>query len=404
MPQFQCKLISPTGRVFETILEAESTIKLYELTQSRNENVISIKKYSEGIKWDRFTKAFNKVKAQELENFTSQLVVMLKAGVPLIDSLKTISEQIESKRLKEVVTDVMERVNSGASFSKSLARYPDVFNFLYINMTRVGETTGSLDKVLDHLREFIHHDIEVRRKVKSAMRYPTIVLGFLITAFTSAIVFVIPQFATLFGDAGVQLPLPTRMMLFASKALTDYGGFTLVFVVGLVFLFRFLKSRPNGAYQLDLLKLHLPVFKDLILFSSIARFAHIMETLNKSGIKIVRAMEITQQTIENRVIADDIANAREQVMEGVSLAKGLSESKHIPPMMIMMISAGEKSGALESMLSNVAEQYDTVVKSKIEGLSAAIEPLLTIVIGAFLLVFALAIFLPMWNIADVLIK
>jgi type II secretory pathway component PulF len=401
MAEFKCKMISVEGTVFEAVVEAESQFEIYEKAELRNEGVLSVEKYKKPFSLQSYLNNLQRIKPQDLENFTSQLVVMLKAGVPLIDSLKSIVEQLATEKMRNIINEVIEAVESGKSFSKSLKQYPKVFDTLYVNMVMVGETTGVLDVILTHLRDFIHHDIAVRRKIKSAMRYPLIVISVLIIAFIGAIGFIIPRFADLYSSANVELPLPTLMMIGLSKAVTDYWLITVTVAGLIIFTLRYYISKPAGAFRFDRLKLMVPVFKHLVLESSLARFAHILETLNRSGIKIIRSLEITEQTIENRVISKDIAIAREKVIEGISLAESLSGSKHFPKTMIMMLAVGEESGALDSMLVNISEQYDTSVDMRIEGLSAAIEPMLTVGIGGFLLVFALAIFLPMWRIIDV---
>ena len=344
---------------------------------------------------------FYKVKPQDLENFTSQLVVMLKAGVPLVKSLETLVQQLESKNFKSIVDDIIKQVNRGVIFSKALSKYPKVFNGLYVNMVKVGETTGSLDEILEHIRSFLHHDIAVKRKIKAAMRYPIIVMSVLGLAFVAAIGFIMPRFAEMFASAEIALPLPTRMLIFLSVIITKYWFITFISILIGTYSIRFYINRPAGAYQFDVIKLAMPVFKDIVLQSTMARFAHILETLSRSGVKIVKALEIVEQTLGNRVIEKDIENAREEVIQGIPIADALSKSKHIPKMTIMMISTGEQSGALDDMLHNIAEQYDASVKTKIDGLAAAIEPLLTIIIGVFLLIFALSIFLPMWRMIDV---
>jgi type IV pilus assembly protein PilC len=402
MPQYQVKSVSADGRIFESVVNAEGKMDIFNEASEKNESIISITDYKESFSFARFQNIFYRVKPQELENFTSQLVVMLRAGVPLVDSLETISAQLESPKLEEIIKDIVDKVNGGMIFSKALSNYPRVFNTLYVSMVKVGETTGSMDVVLNHVREFLHHDIAVKRKVKSAMRYPIIVMGILAVAFVAMIAFVIPQFASMFASANVALPLPTRILIFLSDVITKYWFATFGSLVIISGLLRFYLNKPGGAYQFDFLKLMLPVFKHIVIESSIARFAHILETLSKSGVKIIKALEVTQDTIENRVISKDIENAIEQVSQGVPIADALSGSKFFPPMTLMMISAGEKSGALEEMLQNIAEQYDTSVNQKIEGLSAAIEPILTIIIAVFLLIFAMAIFLPMWSLTDVI--
>ena len=401
MPQYQVKLVSESGKIIDSVINAENSMQIYDQASAKNECIISFKKYKEPFSLNKLQNKLYRIKPQELENFTSQLVVMLKAGVPLVESLETIGVELESEKMEEIVKDLIEKINGGMIFSKALSHYPRVFNSLYVSMAKVGETTGSMDTVLEHVRTFLHHDIAVKRKVKSAMRYPMIVMSILVIAFTAAIVFIIPQFSSMFANADMVLPLPTRILIFLSEAITTYWAVTLSSVVILTTVLRFYLNRPGGAYQFDTLKLMMPVFKHIVLESSIARFAHILETLSKSGVKIIKALDITQETIDNRVISNDIKKATEKVSQGISLAESLSDSKHFPKMTIMMIGAGERSGSLEAMLANVAEQYDTSVNLKIEGLSAAIEPLLTIIIAAFLLVFALAIFLPMWSMTDI---
>lgn len=402
MTQFQVRSVNESGKIIELVVNVKNKMDIYDQANAKNESILSVKKYKEPFSFNRLQNKFYRIKPQELENFTAQLVVMLKAGVPLIESLEMLGKQLESEKMEEIVQDIIKKINGGMIFSKALSHYPRVFNSLYVSMAKVGETTGSMDTVLDHVKDFLHKDIAIKRKVKSAMRYPMIVMTILIIAFTAAIAFIIPQFSSMFASADMVLPLPTRILVFLSDMITKYFAITFTVVVITIALLKFYLNKPGGAYQFDTLKLMMPVFKNIVLESSIARFAHVLKTLSKSGVKIINALEITQETIENRVISRDIGNAIEKVSKGISIADALSESKHFPQMTIMMIGAGEKSGALEAMLGNIAEQYDISVDLKIEGLSAAIEPLLTIIIAAFLLVFALAIFLPMWNMTDVI--
>ncbi|MEE8341132.1 MAG: type II secretion system F family protein [Candidatus Neomarinimicrobiota bacterium] len=401
MSQYKCKLVNLNGEIIEDVFEASSIFELKRSILGNDECPISIKKVRLPSINTNFMDKFYKIKPQDLENFTSQLVVMLKAGVPLVKSLETVEQQFEATKFKNTIEDVIEKVNNGVVFSKALGEYPRAFNSLYVNMVKVGETTGSLDVILDHIRGFLHHDIAVKRKIKSAMRYPIIVMSILVLAFVAAIGFIMPRFATMFGNAGIALPLPTKALIFLSILITKYWFITFWVIVIIIVAIRFYIHRPAGAYRFDAIKLAMPVFKDIVLQSTLARFAHILETLSRSGVKIVQALEIVEHTLGNRVIAKDVATARELVIQGVPIADALSESKHIPQMTIMMISTGEQAGALDDMLKNIAEQYDAVVRAKIDGLASAIEPLLTILIGAFLLIFALSIFLPMWKMIDI---
>ncbi len=381
----------------ETTIEADSKFEVYEIMESENNTLLSLKEKAEPINLQVFPKFRKVVKPQELENLTSQLVVMLKAGVPLIECLESIEEQAETDKLQKILQDIIQKVRSGQPFSSALADHPNVFNTLYVNMVKIGEATGVLEGILDNLRVFIRHDIQVSKNIKAALRYPIIVLTILALAFTGAIVFIIPKFSKMFLSAGVTLPLPTRILIGISHMFINYWWITLLAIIGIITALRFYLKTNAGAVSFDKLKLSIPIFKDIILKSSVARFAHILQTLMKSGIQIVKALEITELTLENRILKKDISSAKGQVVEGVSLSESLSDSRYFPKMTIKMISIGERSGSLEQMLENIAHQYDTEVDAKIDGLSAVIEPLMTVLIGIFLLIFAMGIFLPMWD-------
>ncbi len=387
------------GIVQEVILDADSKFEIFDRVEKQGEMVLSVKEHKEPFKLP-FTGG-SKIKPQQLENFTGQLVVMLGAGVPLVDSLESLAEQSETDAMKKVIGDIVDKVKNGAPFSSALEEHPATFDKLYIAMVKVGESTGVLEQILDHLRVFIRHDIEVTNNIKAAMRYPIIVTTILVMAFIGAIVFIIPKFQHMFESSGVELPLPTKMMIALSTFFLDYWWLAILLTVTSIGLFKFIVSKPAGAYQFDLFKLKIPVFKEIFLKSDIARFAHILETLNRSGIQILQALEITEGTITNLVLSKTVGDAKDKVAEGITLAEALSENKHFPIMTIKMIAIGEQSGALDKMLVSIAQQYDEIVDNLIEGLSAAIEPLLTIVIGVFLLLFASSIFLPMWSMVDV---
>jgi len=397
LPKFECKLITEEGIVHYSVIDARSKFEIFEQMETQNEVVLSVKKFKKPFNLEEWSSSLKKINPQELENFTSQLVVMLGAGVPLMGSLESIIEQAESQNMQKIIRDIVSKLERGLTLSQALGDYPKVFSNLYVNMVKVGEATGVLERILDHLSSFIRHDIEVRKKIKSAMRYPIIVFCVLILAFTGAIIFIVPKFADMFGKSGVQLPLPTRMLLGISDFFVHYWWLGIIIVVSIISAYRYIASQAKGLYLIDSMKLRMPIFKDIIIKSSIARFAHILETLNRSGIQIIKALEITEQTLENVVISGGVKDAKVMVEEGIPLAEALGHMSFFPPMTLKMISVGESSGALDKMLLNIARQYDMDVDDKVDGLSAAVEPIMTIVIGVFLLIFALGIFLPMWD-------
>ncbi len=397
MPQYSCRFVTEDGNIIESIVEAESKFEIYEMAEDRNEMVLSVKKYRKPFNLAEWFNRRKKVKPQELENFTTQLAIMLNAGVPLIACIEALVEQTESENMQNVLKELIDKVNSGLSLSQAMSEFPGVFDDMYVNMIRAGESAGVLEHILTRLSDFIQHDIQVRSNIKKAMRYPLIVLTAITAAFIGAIVFIIPRFAKMFIAQGIELPLPTRIMIGVSNFVINYWWLAIAGIIGIIFGVHSFVRTPRGAYLLDLLKLKSPVFKDIVIKSTIARFAHMLETLTKAGIQIIRALETTEGTIGNLVIANDIRKAREDVEKGISLAGALGKSHWFPGMTIRMISVGEQSGSLEKMLENIARQYDENVDAKINKLSASIEPIMTVAMGGLLLLIALGIFLPMWN-------
>ncbi len=400
MPEFNCKLISDDGTVLERVITANSKFEIYEAAENRNELVLEVKEIKTSFNINTWLEKQSKVKPQEIEHFTKQLTIMLNAGVPLLSSLEALEDQAETAQMKNIIKSLVEKLNSGESFSQALSAYPKAFSPIYVFMIEAGEKAGVLDTILKRLAKFIGHEVQVVANVKAALRYPIIVFTALILAFVGAIVFIIPKFSKLFKAQNIDLPLPTRILIGVSDALTKYGLYTFVIVVlvlaSLIYYFR----TPKGRWTMDLIKLKLPVFKLIIVKSTIARFSHMMETLSRGGILIIEALEITQKTVGNLVIGRDIERAKNSVAEGVSLADALTKSKYFPSMAIKMISIGEKAGALDEMLLNIATQYDDEVDDLIKRLSTLIEPLMTVMMGAFLLLIALGIFLPMWKMYD----
>ena len=398
MPEFAIRIMSDSGTVEERVITAESKMDVYTQADDRGEMLLSVKEAKAGaLSVGGLLKQRKKVKPAEVENFTVQLGIMFRSGIPLIGALEALEEQAETDTMQAVVKGLIKDVSGGKSLSQAMELYPGVFSLLYVNMIRAGETAGVMEQILGRLGSFIKHDQEVTRNVKSALRYPMIVTSALSMAFGGAMVFIVPKFSTMFGSKGIDLPMPTVIMIIISDFLIHFWPVVIGAVVLGIFSFKSFAKTEQGRYSVDNFKLHVPVFRDIFLKTNIARFAHMLETLSKGGIQIIRSLETVEQTVGNVVIGKEIANARAEVEKGVGLAEALSKSKYFPKMTVKMIAVGEKSGALDDMMANVAEQYDTEVDAKIAGLSAAIEPIMTVFLGGMLLFLALGIFLPMWN-------
>lgn len=397
MQEFDCRLITDDGAVLEKVISADSRYEIYDSAETRNEMVLSIKKHREPFSLEDFLDKFQKVKPREIEHFTTQLMIMLRAGIPLLTCLEALVEQTETKKMEKIIHSLADQLNSGTSLSQAMRKYPRVFSLMYANMIEAGEKSGALDSILLRLSKFIGHEIEILDNVKSAMRYPIIVLCALTAAFTVVVVFVIPRFAKLFKSQGLELPLPTRIMIGLSDTISNYWLLILAILVLVVGSILFFIRTPKGEWTADFIKLRVPIFKVIFLKSAIARFAHMLETLSRGGIQIVSALETVEKTVGNLCVGRSIAKAREDVSTGVSLESALSKSKYFPVMTLKMISVGEQSGAMDDMLSNIASQYDEEVDRLTKKLSTMIEPIITVIMGAFILFMALGIFLPMWK-------
>ncbi|MFQ6605958.1 MAG: type II secretion system F family protein [Fidelibacterota bacterium] len=397
MPRFNCRIVTDDGTITESILEAESKFDIYDQAEARNEMVLSIKPFKKPMDVGQLFRKKKKVKPEDLESFTTQLSVLIDSGVPLITAIEAVAEQTDSANMQEVLLGIVDKVNSGIPLSGAMAEYPSVFNDLYVNMIKAGESAGVLDEILGRLSIFIQKDMEVSRNIKKAMRYPMMVGGAMVLAFIGTVMFIIPKFAVMFERQDMELPLPTRILLGLSDFMVGYWYIFFSLVFGIIFGLRWFVKTKEGAFLFDLFKLKFPIFKHIVLKSTIARFAHMLETLTHGGVQIVQSLQTAEGTVGNLVISRDIRIARENVEKGISLAESLSRSKWFPQVVIKMISIGEKSGALEKMLENVARQADMDVDARISRLSSAIEPLMTVVMGFFLVILAMGILLPMFG-------
>jgi MSHA biogenesis protein MshG len=399
MPQFEYKIIGSDGIPLTEKVESGSREELASSLEANGNMIISIKEVRER---NPFSFSFGEqVKADEIAEFTDQLYTMLDAGVPLVASLEAIAEQWENPSFKRVIQKVIFDINSGLSLSIALARHPKFFTELYVSMIASGEKAGTVDSVLKRLSSFIERDISTRKAVKSALRYPIIVFSAMIVAFLVAITFVIPRFATLFANQGIELPLPTRILIATSNFAQNYWWVIIISIVLFVVLFNRFTATERGRLWWDGKKMAVPIFGPLITKAALARFAHTFSALTASGIQIIDALTSVSETVGNKAIGHDILIAKEEVLGGNTLSKALKKSRYFPPLTLRMLDIGEQAGAIDTMLQNVAKQYDKEVDYHVKRLSGMIEPIMTLFMGVFVVILALGIFLPMWNMYSV---
>lgn len=338
-----------------------------------------------------------RVKLQDMIIFTRQLATMLSAGIPLLECLEILAEQTEDMGFKAVIDQMVEDVRSGSDFSQALGKHPRCFTNIYVNMIKAGEASGQLDEILVRLAEYQEATAALRAKIRGAMTYPSVslVLIFSITIFL--LVFIIPKFQEIFTGMSIELPRPTRIVLAVSSFMTNQWYVWVFGAVGFFFGVTAYGKTPGGRRQIDWFKLRVPIFGPLFKKVSISRFARTFATLIQSGVPILGALEIVAQTAGNKVIEDAVIEAATSVRQGDTLANPLSKSGVFPPMVTRMISIGEKSGALESLLEKISEFYDQQVSSTVEQLTSLIEPIMIGVMGVVVGGMVLAIFLPIFE-------
>jgi type II secretory pathway component PulF len=306
--------------------------------------------------------------------------------------------------MKGVINTIMKDIEGGSFLSEALVKHPKVFPALYVSMIKAGEAAGTLDEILERLATLTEHEKDIRTKIKAATFYPRIVVTVISGAFIILMTFVVPRFATMFSRFGATLPLPTRIMIGINDIFHHYWYLMIILLAAIVLGFHWYKNTRNGRLRLDSLKIRVPIFGPLFLKIAMSRFAHILGMLMRSGVAILDTLEIASATVTNKVISQEINKLREGVREGSGLSEPLKQSGVFPPIVVQMISVGEQSGKLDEMMPKVSQHYDLEVEYTIKNLSTLIEPVLIITIGGIVLFLALAIFLPMWDIARVMTR
>lgn len=343
----------------------------------------------------------DRVSPKEVAVFSRQFATMIASGLSLLRALSILAEQTENTTLAEVILEVKGDVEKGESLSQALAKHPKVFNQLYVSMVRAGETGGLLDDSLKRVADTLEAQVALKNKIRSAMMYPVAVAVLVVIITAAMLIFIVPMFEDLYADLGnASLPLPTQVLLSISGFLTTYWYIAVIGLVLGIFGFRRWKKTESGRRAWDSFKLRMPIFGKLMHKSALARFSHTMAALTRTGVPILQAMEIVAETSGNAVVEEAVMASRSSVSEGESIAKPMAERKVFPPMVVQMVAVGEETGALDTMLEKIGEFYDDEVETMVEGLTSLIEPLLVVVIGAVVGGMLIALYLPMFNIVN----
>jgi type IV pilus assembly protein PilC len=342
--------------------------------------------------------AFKKVKPKSLQIFARQLATMIEAGVSVVAALVTLEEQTDDKYLQEVIADVRSDVESGVILSKAMARHPKVFNRLFVSMVQAGESSGTLDTVLDRVAMQIEKETQIKRRVKGAMVYPSVVLTFATLVLIFMLLFIVPVFVNVFNQLNGQLPTPTKIVMGASNALRHYWFIIFPAIGGIVFALRRYKKTEQGRQKWDTLKLKIPMkIGDVVQKIALARFSRTLSTLVAAGVDIITALEITGGTAGNWVLEKSLVTIRERVHEGVPISEPLADDPIFPPMVSQMVKIGEETGELDKMLGKVADFYEDEVDASIQSLTSIIEPILMIGVGVMVGTIVISMYLPMFK-------
>jgi len=326
-----------------------------------------------------------------------QLYTLTKAGVPILRALAGLRDSTPNRALARVLSGVRENLEAGRELSVAIARYPKVFSPLFLNLVRVGEMTGRLEEVFLRLAEYYGFEKYIREKIKAAVRYPIFVLTAMVAAIVVVNIFVIPVFAKMFSSFGAQLPLMTRILIGTSEIFVQYWPMMLIVAAAAIFTARLWIATPPGRYVWDRMKLRLPIAGPLIHKATMARFARAFALTGKSGVPIVQALAVVGEVVENVFVRGRVEKMREGIERGESILVTATATGVFNPVVLQMIAVGEETGEIDSLMQEIAEMYERDVEFEIEALASRIEPILLVFIGAMVLVLALGIFLPMWD-------
>ena len=399
MPKYRYQALNENGAPFSDVIDAESVDAANAIITARGHIPVSVSLSSGGggFNWEMLKERLTPIKIPELILFTKQLKTMMRAGVSMIKILQVLEDQAENPNLKRIVSSISGDIKEGASLYDAFKKHPRAFSPLYCGMIQAGESSGALPEILERLIYIIDHEHKIRSDIRSAMQYPMIVVMFLVAAFFVLLTFVIPKFVNIFTKSGIDLPLPTRICMLMYQFFNNYwyilGAGTAVAVAAIVIYLR----TEQGKFARDSLLMQMPVLGQFFIKAAMSRFASIFAILQSSGVGVLESMKILSVTIGNHAISREFEQINERLEEGRGIAAPLRSAHYFTPIVINMVAIGEESGSLDEMLSEISEHYDVELEYAMKKLSDAIAPILTVGLAFVVGFFALAIFLPMWD-------
>ncbi|HEX5077222.1 MAG TPA: type II secretion system F family protein [Gemmatimonadaceae bacterium] len=393
MPTYTYTARAVNGELKTATIDAPSREEVVAQLRRQRMSVVKVDEESSAKK----SKTKGSIKMRDIVIFTRQFSTMINAGLPLVQALDILAKQTENKTLSEVTRAVVFDVESGHTVADALAKHPNAFSDLYVNMVAAGEAGGILDTILMRLATFMEKNDALVRKVKGAMIYPGVIMSVAVIAICVLLIFVIPVFESMFGSVGLALPLPTRIVIGLSRFLKGYWYLIGGGIAGSIVMVKRYYATPGGKLQIDKTMLKVPVLGDVLRKSAVSRFTRTLGTLISSGVSILDGLEITAKTAGNRVIQDAIMASRASIAGGDTIAAPLQKSAVFPPMVISMIAVGEQTGGLDEMLSKIADFYDEEVDAAVSGLLSLLEPVMIVFLGIVVGGMVVAMYLPIFD-------
>lgn len=402
MPHFVYKGRNERGHPVAGKVEAESVDsvanQLFNLGITPIHIDAAVEKEDPLARWLRRA-GFGNPSVEDMILFSRQMYSLTKAGVPLVRGFKGLAESTRNMVLREAILDIVTTLESGRDLATAMSQHPKLFSPLYINIVRVGENSGQLESAFERMYQYLALDKEIRDKIKSALRYPAMVVAAIIAAVFLITLYVVPAFARVFERGGTDLPWATQAILGASNFMTNYWAAVIALAVGGIIAFRLWLQTESGRYRWDKAKFGFPIIGDIILRASLARFARSFSITYRSGVPLVQALSLTARSVDNEFLGERILTMRTGVERGESLHRSAAGVALFTPLVLQMIAVGEETGQVDDMLDEVADFYEREVAYDVDNLATMVEPVLIISIGVMVLILALGVFLPMWELS-----
>ncbi|MDJ0575314.1 MAG: type II secretion system F family protein [Xenococcaceae cyanobacterium MO_234.B1] len=401
MTVYIAKVKDSSGKIFKEKVEASSPEQARNILQNRYVAVGKITKSALDLDLSQLELALANVTVKDKAIFSRQFSVMVNAGVAIVRCLGILSDQAGNPKLKKALLAISGEVQQGTSLSEAMAKHPECFDDLYVNMVEAGEAGGVLDEVLERLSKLLEDIAKLQNQIKSAMTYPLTVGFFAVVAFLGMTIFLIPVFSGIFDSLGAELPALTKFMVWLSDTLRSWRALIpIVIIMALSFAFKTYYQTPVGRLQIDAFMLKMPLFGDLNQKSAVARFCRVFGVLTRSGVPVLNCFDIVCNTIGNKVIVNAIQGAKREIQQGGMISLAIQKENVFPPLAIQMISIGEETGELDSMMSKVADFYEDEVEQAVKALTSMLEPIMMVGIAVMVGTILLSMYLPMFSIFD----